>query len=443
MFKFLSKIFMKTATLFILFLGYFQSFSQSSDKNDLIRTLIFENQYQSALDLINTQQKSSYDNKLNVYKGIALRGVLKYNEAIESFNTALKNDSSNMQILTELSNTYKTIGDYNKALIYLTKANNIRSSPSVLSEIASAYFTLEKYESARIIFSELLKQDSLNPFLIKNLAICYDFLEKTDSSIFYFEKALELKKHDSQSVNRLCNLYIKKKNYINGIEVSESYKLFDTTNWKINRINAYLYFLNKDYNISTTKFTQCVKNNDTTDFVYKYLGISYFKLEVYDTAQMFLEKAYFKDTADAQICYFLGMSCSASYYKELGIKYINKAITLLNPSPEYMSGVYQNLAQSYNGYYKYPEALEALLKSYELNPKDTLVLYKIGSQYDRWLNNKTMALKYYTDFVKILPVQNKYKSEENDELTVTYYDVAVKRIAALKEDIKKEKELKN
>ena len=433
---------MKNLFLLILFLGCFQLFSQTTDKTDLIRTYLLENQYQPALDLINTQLKLSNDNKLYLYKGIALRGVLKYNEAIESFNEVLKNDSNNIQVIIELSNTNKIIGDYNKSLIYLIKANNIHSSPSVLSEIANTCFIIERYDQAKNIYFELFKQDSSNVFFIRNIAKCYENMDNIDSAIFYFEKVLLLKKYDSQSVNKLCNLYIKKKNYKRGIEVSESYISYDTTNIRINRLNAYLYLLNKDYNVSKIKFTRCVKNNDTTDFVYKYLGTSYFKLEIYDTAQVFLEKAYFKDTTDAQVCYFLGMSCSASYYKALGIKYINKAITLLNPSPDYMASVYQNLAQSYNGYYKYQEALGSLLKSYELNSKDTLILYKIGAQYDRWIKNKKMAIKYYSDFVNLLPKQNNSKPEENEELSVTYYDIAIKRIDALKEEIKKEKEIK-
>lgn len=433
---------MKISTLLILFFGYFQVFSQSPDKTDLIRTYLLENQYQSALDLINTHLKLHNDNKLYLYKGLALKGVLKYNEAIESFSTILKTDSMNIQAIIELSNTYKTLGEYNKSLIYLIKANTIHSSPSVLSEIAATYFLLEKYEQAKNIYFELLKQDSLSVFLVRNIAKCYDNLEDIDSAIVFFEKTLAIKKYDTQSVNKLCNLYIKKRNYKKGIEVSESYLSFDSNNIRINRLNAYLYLLNKDYNTSKLKFSQCVKNNDTTDFVYKYLGTSYFKLEIYDSAQIYLEKAYFKDTTDAQVCYFLGMSCSASYYKALGIKYINKAITLLNPSPDYMASVYQNLAQSYNGFYKYQEALGALLKAYELNSKDTLILYKIGVQYDRWLNNKRMALKYYSEFIKILPQQNKSKPEENEEFSLTYYDIVNKRIAALKEEIKKEKEIK-
>lgn len=431
---------MKISVLLLLFSGCFQIFSQTTDKTDLIRSYLLENQYQSALDLINVQLKSTNDNKLYLYKGIALRGILKYNEAIESFNYLLKSDSSNLQAILELSNTNKVLGDYSKSLIYLLKANEIHSSPSVLSEIANTYFILERYEQAKNIFFELLKQDSLSVFLIRNIAKCYENADNIDSAIFFFEKTLDLKKYDAQSVNKLCNLYIKKKNYSRGIEVSELYKAFDSTNIRINRLNAYLYLLNKDYNVSKIKFTRCVENNDTTDFVYQYLGTSYFKLEIYDSAQIYLEKAYFKDTTDAQVCYFLGMSCSASYYKALGIKYINKAIGLLNPSPDYMSTVYQNLAQSYNGYYKYQEALGALLKAYELNSKDTLLLYKIGIQYDKWLKNKKMALKYYSDFVKILPQQNK-NTEEDGELSFTYYDIVIKRIASLKEEIKREKEI--
>ena len=60
---------------------------------------------------------------------------------------------------------------------------------------------------------------------------------------------------------------------------------------------------------------------------------------------------------------------------------ITKAIALMNPDPVYMSGVYQNMAEACNGFCKYQEGMDALLKAYDLNPNDTLLLYKIGSQY--------------------------------------------------------------
>ncbi|MBN1416025.1 MAG: hypothetical protein JW973_13065 [Bacteroidales bacterium] len=424
-----------TVLFLSLMIGYNQAFSQDAEPYDTIRYWLENYQYQQALDAINSRLESKGDSTLYVYKGLALKGTLKYSEAIESFQRALKNDSNSLQAMIELSNTYKLLGDFHKALIFLVAANKKNPSPALLTEIAAVLYSMDAYEDALIINSQLVKEDSLNPFLLKNVAKCYDNLEKSDSAIVFFEKAIARNPSDYLSVIRLGNLYIKRRNYEKGIELTELYRSTDSSNAKVNRLNAYCYLLNKDYKTARENFLHCVKNYDTTDFVYKYLGTSYFKLEKYDTAKIYLEKAYIKDSADAQTCYFLGMACSGSYYKELGIHYINKAITLMNPDPEYMSGVYQNLAEACNGFYKYQEGLDALFKAYELNRNDTLLLYKIALQYE-WLKDKDLALEYYSDFMLTRPSGGESTLKIHPGyVEMSYYDVVEKRISELKKEI--------
>jgi tetratricopeptide (TPR) repeat protein len=110
---------------------------------------------------------------------------------------------------------------------------------------------------------------------------------------------------------------------------------------------------------------------------------------------------------------------------------LNKTIRLLNPPPQSISAVYQNLAEAYNDLYKFPEALSSLLKAYELNPNDTLMMYKIGSQYDYKIKNKPLALKYYNDFMKTRPPK---KENQGNPLVISYYDVAERRILELKKE---------
>jgi tetratricopeptide (TPR) repeat protein len=376
--------------------------SQSLDKTYLIRNYIDNFKYQSAINLIDTQQKSDNDDELYIYKGRALKGLTKYSEAIMAFNTAYKIDSGNLSALIELSDLY---------------------------------FMLENYMKAKDLYLDLANRDSANAIFTRNIARCYDNIDKTDSAIVYFEKTIRQNAYDAQSVNRLGNIYVKNKNFKRGIEITDAYRSIDTANVRINRLNSYLYLMNKEYDTAKNKFTKCIENHDTTDFVYKNLGICLFRLDDFDTARIYLEKAYFKDTTDAQTCYFLGMACTNSYYKSLGITYLNKAVALLNPSPKYMSGVYQNLAEACNGYFKYKEGLDALLKAYELTPCDTMLIYKLGSQYDYYIKNKDSAVRYYKEFMLTRPKDKKEPVMENrGPLVISYYDAVEHRLIEIEEE---------
>jgi tetratricopeptide (TPR) repeat protein len=436
----------KRILFFLLIFAMDPAFSQDRNPTDSIRYLLDNCQYQFALDLINSRIGSGTDPVWYYYKGLALKGVLKYPEAIESFQSALRYDPNNLRIINELSNTLIILGDYKTALKYLAGAYATDQDPALLAEISATLYAMEAYEEALDIYNQLLEKDTANSFLLRSVAKCYDNLNKTDSAIAYYEKAIARTPSDNLSVIKLGNLYIKNKSYKKGIELTELYRVSDTSNFKINRLNAYFFLLNQEYNTAKERFIRCIEQTDTVDFVYKYLGTSYFKLQKQDTAKIYLDKAYRLDSLDAQTCYFLGMACSGSYFKELGIYYLNRAIALMNPDPNYLSGMYQNLAEACNGFYKYQEGLDALLRAHELNKKDTLLLYKIAVQYE-WLKDKKLALKYYTDFMSTrspdrLGVQKgNAPLEYRGYIKVSYYDVVEKRIVELKKEIEEESEV--
>ncbi|MBN2212914.1 MAG: tetratricopeptide repeat protein [Bacteroidales bacterium] len=203
------------------------------------------------------------------------------------------------------------------------------------------------------------------------------------------------------------------------------------------KLNGYLNFLDKDFITAIKSFENCISLNDTSNFTYKYLGYSYFKTEEYQKAKDYLEKAFQKDTSNVELCYLLGLSCNYSVYKELGIQYLSKTIELATPSSEFLSQVYQDFAAANTGFYKYEEALEAYLKAYELNPNDTLLIFKIASHYDNWIKDKDKALIYYQIFMKTRPKEKKPlpKMPVPGGIVVSYYDYVERRMGEIKEEL--------
>jgi tetratricopeptide (TPR) repeat protein len=423
-------------SLILLFLAS-PLFSQSVQTNDSIRSYLFSYQYQSALDLINKQIIVHPDNAgLYKSKGQVLKNMVKYPEAIYAFGKAFAKDSSDFQVCAELAFLYKTTGNYRKALDYFEKAGEMHPQDvSMPNETAGILTAMEEYEKAKVVYLGLYLRDTLNFYFLRNVAKAYENLDRTDSADFYYEKAVRLNPSDFQSVFRLSNIYLGFREYKKAITLTEGYRRFDPSNQKMKRLNAYAYFMSGNYKIAVKNFYACISTNDTVEFVYRYLGMSFFRLENYDSSRVYLEKALRKDTLNVQTCYALGIACSLTKYKKEGISYLNRTLELINPAPQFESEVLQHLADAYTKTNQYQKGLKAFLKANEVTPDDTLLKFRIASHYDQNLKNKKMALKYYRQFMKTKPVK-KESHPTSGVVTISYYSLVEKRIKELEEDNK-------
>jgi tetratricopeptide (TPR) repeat protein len=409
-----------------------KSFTYST--KDSINYLINEYKYAKALDLIDRLiQKGDSTKEMWIVRGSALKGLFIYDLAIKSYMHALTLDSLYNQAIIELANIYELLSDYNSSMKYFTKALMYDPDNVMLQiENANCLYYLDLHKKALIEYKKIYKNDSMNYFVIKRIASCYDKINQGDSAIYYFKKAMKINPNDPNNILGICNIYITQKNYAEGIRISEEYRCHDSSNFRINSQNAYLYQLSKDFKTSILKFKKCLENKDTSKFVFKNIGIDYCKLgEIpnFDTAKYFLEKAYYKDTTDITTLNFLGISCSKSYYKELGVFYLEKATQLYTPFLNEYSIVYRNLVEVCRTWDKYPcnKLLSICLKAYDLNPRDSLLSYYIAYGYDNCMADKGNAIKYYRMFLETRPTKGK-----TDESIQDYYEMAEYRLKEIK-----------
>jgi len=380
---------------------------------DSIEYLVKDYQYEKALVLIDRLiQESKPSKDLYFIKGNVLKGLFHYNQAIDSYLKALSLDSINNQILIELATTYRQLPDYDNSLKYFKLALKNDSNNVILKiECANCKYYADSFLPAIIDFNKIYQKDTTNYFVIKRLALCYNKINQNDSAINYYKRAIRLNPLDASNVINICNLLIIQKKYLEGIRFSEEYLVLDSSNNKINSQNAYLHLLNKNYHLSISKFKNCLQNNDTSKFVYKNIGIAYFRLgEInnFDTAKYYFEKAYLVDTTDISALHFLGLSCSQSFYKNLGVYYLEKAAKQYSSLITEYSTIYLNLVEACRTWTKCPceKTLSVSLKAYELNPQDSLLIFYIGFGYDHCKNDKENAIAYYEKFLQTKPIVN-------------------------------------
>lgn len=411
-----------------------------NNRYQYIYTLIQNYDFSGALEQIGKINMQASDDELIKLKVTALKGLKHYQEVIPYYELLFAKDTTELKTGIDLGYCYQYMGNYKKEQkIYNTLLASHKNNLYLLQLLANSFYLDNDYSNAIANYNALYQVDS-TLYITKQLAQCYDNISLTDKAIEFYTKVLGLNNRDLQSSYRLSSIYKQKKEYKKGLEITEKFLSTDSSSILILRMDGLLHFLDKDYKTSTKQFEKCISLADTSDFTNKYLGYSYFKTEEYEKAKDYLEKAFFADTTNADLCYALGLSCVYSIYKKKGIEYLEKTLDLMNPSPSTLSQVYKSLANGYNGFYKYNEALAALLKALELTPDDALLKYELATHYEFNIKNMDLALKYYHELLKAKDSPNSGTGIQlPKEFMDYYYNYAEKRIAEIKKNSNKQK----
>ncbi len=401
---------------------------QSQDALNEVKELIENFQFN---DAIKAADRFLYNDSSNVqmhlYKSRALSACFKFREANTILIKALLLDSTSIPVLFDLVNNYRQLGntceavDVCKKIIQLDPGNQF-----FIIHLSNIYYNTDEFDKAKELLVSLVRLDSLNPFILKQLGNCYTELNQPDSAISFFRKVLERNPSDPGTTGKLINLYIITREVQKGLELSENYLIRDSVNDGILRLNGYCHYLLKNYPEAERKFMKCSDLGDGSKFVKKYLGLCYYKQDSFYKAEPLFGQAFRMDTTDAEVCFYYGVSAHRSMLLDTGLIYLNKTLTLLMPSDQFLSTLYIELSAAYTMANQPDTAVGILKKAYETFPDNKKLLFKIAYQYDYYLQQPEKALPYYKDFLR-------NSSEPDQEVTnlpmhVSYHDYTKKRI---------------
>ncbi|MCX6272083.1 MAG: tetratricopeptide repeat protein [Bacteroidetes bacterium] len=403
---------------------------QAQSENTVLsaRTYLESYRYGEAIKIIDEQLvNDSSQVDLLLMKGKALAALGKYKPAAKALTTALGKDSSNVLILNELVNLYGIIGETDEGLRYAQRL--FRQHPDNLFfklQLARLYTAVKDFRRAIAILLPVYSEDTTDTYITKQIAGCYDELNRIDSAVLFFQKTLNLNKKDVGATGKLANIFIRMGNYGAGLYYTERFLEEDSLNAAILKVDGYLCYLYKAYPIATQRFSKCLALGDSSRFICKYQAMSYYRQEAFDKAVPFFRLAYEADTTDNEICFYYGVAATKSVLPDTGLIYLSKVLSRLKDSKKFISMVYAELAETYNYYNRSDTAIALLTKAREENPGKNGLLFKIAYEYDYYMRDFDKALVYYREFLKVAPPSEDVEDDSPTE--VSYSDFAAKRV---------------
>lgn len=280
------------------------------------------------IDSLITELSKSEKGTIAYYQTIKKIGEFYYSE--ENYPQALKysqqalnffNDKDSLKtsgyIYLTIGDIYSDINDYNNSLSNyfdatkkFEEANNQELVAQSKIKVASIYLRLDNYSKSlsnlyesKKYYEKSRKNKSIDLIQIYTiLGSTYGYMEKTDSALFYFNKALDItpKKDLINSailINNIGAVYSKQNDFKSALKkYNEVLSLAEQSNYKkligvtLSNI-AYLYKKENKFSLATSYYLQAIDTLRLTGDLY-YLKDIYQNLsEIYEAEKNF-EKAY-------------------------------------------------------------------------------------------------------------------------------------------------------
>lgn len=136
--------------------------------------------------------------------------------ALQELDAALEHFNSVVEIYPDIEGLHRSMGmlyiqheEYDKAAKHLEKALQEKELFDVVNNLGTAYIGTGEYDKAEKNLLRALELQPESSIGHKNLAVLYRKMEKEDSAIFHFEKYIDLKPNDLDTLQTYA-LYLTK-----------------------------------------------------------------------------------------------------------------------------------------------------------------------------------------------------------------------------------------
>jgi tetratricopeptide (TPR) repeat protein len=409
-----------------------------SQNNDIIQ--LYNNEEYDKIVIIleeKLRNANSLSEKEYFYLGLSYHILMSYGNAIHNFEILSEFQPENIKYLLALGNSQSEFGDLNSARINYAKVLSIDSRNRIaMIRLGKTLIELNEFENAAVIYEKSINIDPQNSYFYYQLGLCKFRSGKISLAKMNFEKSISLNNLDPQIFLILSRIYFDEGELENSMEVLKKGLLVSPKNKRLNKRLADLLYHQNRYHEAILKYLYNITIGDTSSNIYQKLGMAYYylsftasfinsdirNLKLFEGVKA-LKKAIKNDEKDPINFLYLGLCYKELDSNKLAIKYLQES---LNKSiPDYLSEIYFNLGISYDKENKLVESIKAYQKSIRSNPSKSIVYFYLANLYDRYYQDKSVAVIYYQKFVKV--------RIDEDEKLVAY---AEKRIEDLNRELK-------
>jgi len=340
------------------------------------------------------------DTTNNCELGITYFSNYQFKQAITFLNKCYQKDTNNIECLKKIALSNYKLGMLKEAKKnYFNILDNDSSNLIAINQLAVIYSTEGKYNKSIHQYKKLILLDSTNSFYYKQIGFLFFKMGELENSIHHLERAANINSNDITIITKLSNIYLKLKLYSKAKNMLEKGLALDATNIHLLSTKTKIVYDEKDYKSVVNVIDQILQiQKDTSVYMMKLLGISYFHLEKYKKSISTLEKAIKNEQESEAIYYYLGLAYRINDDFEKSVYYfeqaINKGIT------DNISTYYTNLAITYEEDKNFQESIKAYQAAYK-SSKNKILLYHLARNYDSYYKNKKTALHYYEKYLAL------------------------------------------
>jgi len=385
---------MKQKTMILILLIFpFHLFAQTIDE------LILNKRYDKALDRISSRIEEEPSAELYFKQAVIYKEQSKPFLAAKSLEKALFYEPKNSLYLAELGENYSSLGNLYQAVECYRQASVLSPENMVLKgKLGRVYISIDDFKRAFTTFAAIRKVDSTNVFFNKQFAYSAFKINQTPLSIRVYEQVIAENPGDFSSHLNLLAIYKKTEDVQKVLETGKRALAVFPKNGTLSLRLADALFELKDFENARAPYEDYLAGNEIGFDVLKNYGITLYFCKETEKAIQMLEMCNKMSADDQFVNFYLGLAHKklANYPKS--IEYLNWAIE--RSKPDYLTEMYHHLGQVYGRTRDFEKSIEALKKAFEYDNENFEALFEIATTYEEFNFNKTLALNYYSDYLK-------------------------------------------
>lgn len=174
---------------------------------NLAKAYYMNSDYKKAVLFYN--QAADIEPSADIYYSLAIayKQQKKYDESVESYKKALEHCPESYNVLYNLANLYKEIGDLKNAIIYATKAEFVNPNDEDIQTLLATIYEMQNEHLKAINCLEKASLISNNYLYFYNLGVLYSRVNNTEKSIENYRKVLLLKPNHIETLVNLSSVY--------------------------------------------------------------------------------------------------------------------------------------------------------------------------------------------------------------------------------------------
>ena len=400
-------------------------------QHDNLSNLLYKGLYGDVIEILEEKliatDSLSEDEYYNL--GICYLKLMNYSKAIHIFNLLNKREPENTAYLIALGNSFTASENYHSAKIIFEKIlkldpTNLRA----LINLGKILIDSGEFSEATSVYKQLILVDSLNSYFYAQLGLCSYRINKTEMAEMNLKKSLSLGYTNPKIFLILSKIYFDEERLDKSAEVLKIGREFNPGSKKLTKMLADVHYKQKNYPECILEYLLTIALGDTTASTYQKLGMAYYYLSFTDSfinsesrdmklneGIAALKKAAKLRKNDPVNSLYLGLCFNELDSTESAVEYLEES--LKNTLPDYLAEIYYHLGLSYDKQNKCVESIKSFKKSINSNPSKSIVYFHLANLYDRYYEDKTVAVLYYKKFIS--------QNIEVDEKLIAYSETRI------------------